>query len=96
MGSLKSILKMIPGANKLPLDQVSDKEIRKIEALILSMTPDERVEKVELSHSRKKRVASGSGCEIMDINKLVKSFKQARKLFKNLPNKKQMLKAFGG
>ena len=87
---------MIPGAGKLPLDDVSDKELYKVEALILSMTPAERVEKVELSHSRKKRVAQGSGYGLDDINKLVKSFKQARKLFKNLPNQKQMLKAFGG
>lgn len=96
MGSFKSLLKMLPGANKLPLDQFDEREFKKVEALILSMTPEERSEKAELSVSRRKRVAEGSGCKVDDINKLVKSFKQARKLFKNMPNQKKLLKAFGG
>lgn len=97
MGSFKSLLKMMPGmGNMANLDMVSDKEFHKVEAIILSMTPDERCEKCELVPSRRKRIARGSGTNIQDVNKLVKGFKQAKKLFKNMPAKKQLEKMMGG
>lgn len=96
MGSLKGLLGMLPGMSAmkdLPLD---DKEFFKIEAIIQSMTPDERNEKSELTVPRRKRIAKGSGTKIDDVNKLAKSFKQAKQFFKNMPNMKQLEKMMGG
>lgn len=96
MGSLKSLLGMLPGMNALKSLEIDEKEFFKIEAIILSMTPDERSEKVELSVPRRKRVSKGSGTTMEDINKLVKSFKQAKQFFKNMPNMKNLEKMMGG
>ncbi|MBA2369591.1 MAG: signal recognition particle protein [Candidatus Protochlamydia sp.] len=96
MGSLKSLLGMLPGMGQLPAMDFDEKEFFKVEAMILSMTPYERVEKDELTSPRRKRVAQGSGTKIEDVNKLVKSFKQAKQFFKNMPNMKQLEKMMGG
>ena len=64
--------------------------------MIQSMTRDERTEKCELSNPRRKRIAQGSGTKIEDVNKLAKSFKQAKQFFKNMPNMKQLEKMLGG
>ncbi|MFC2049179.1 signal recognition particle protein [Chlamydiota bacterium] len=90
MGSLKGLMKMLPGMSKLPdLDQ-SEKEFYKIEAMILSMTLRERSEKDDLSMSRMKRIARGSGTTVQDVNKLKKSFKQSKQFFKNPPSRKML------
>jgi len=86
----------LPGMNKLKEMDFDEKEFFKVEAIIQSMTPDERTEKVELSVPRRKRIAKGSGTTIDDINKLVKSFKQAKQFFKNMPNMKNLEKMLGG
>ncbi|NDD58370.1 MAG: signal recognition particle protein [Chlamydiae bacterium] len=92
MGSFKSLLKMIPGLPNLDEMQIDEKEFRKIEAIILSMTQDEREEKVELVPSRRRRIAEGSGVKIDDVNKMVKSFKRLKQFFKDMPNlKKQFM-----
>jgi len=96
MGSLKSLLGMLPGMGQLPIGDLDEKEFFKVEAIILSMTPDERAEICELTPSRRKRLAGGSGTKIDDVNKLVKSFKQAKQFFKNMPNMKQLEKMLGG
>lgn len=96
MGSIKSLLGMLPGMGQMPLMDFDEKEFFKVEAMILSMTHDERAEKSELTPSRRKRVAGGSGTKIEDVNKLVKSFKQAKQFFKNMPNMKQLEKMLGG
>lgn len=97
MGSIKSLLGMLPGiGSKIPDMDFDDKDFFKVEALILSMTPAERMEKCELVPSRRKRIASGSGLTMEDINKLVKSFKKAKQFFKNMPNMKQLEKMMGG
>lgn len=96
MGSIKSLLGMLPGMSQMPMMDFDEKEFYKIEAMILSMTRAEREEKVELNPSRRKRVAKGSGTEMKDIDKLVKSFNQAKKFFKNMPNMKQLEKMMGG
>jgi signal recognition particle subunit SRP54 len=97
MGSLKSLLGMLPGiGGQLKSLEFDDKEFFKVEAIIQSMTPDERAEKCELAPARRKRIARGSGTEIEDVNKLVKSFKQARQFFKNMPNMKNLEKMMGG
>lgn len=96
MGSLKSLLGMLPGMGQMPAMDFDEKEFFKVEAMILSMTEGERSEKCELTNPRRKRVAQGSGTKIDDVNKLVKSFKQAKQFFKNMPNMKQLEKMMGG
>jgi signal recognition particle subunit SRP54 len=96
MGSIKSLLGMLPGMSQLPTMDFDEKEFFKVEAMILSMTPDERAEKCELVNTRRKRIAQGSGTKIEDVNKLAKSFKQAKQFFKNMPNMKQLEKMLGG
>lgn len=96
MGSFKSLLSMMPGMSQLSSKDFDEKEIFKVESLILSMTPAERSESCELSVPRRKRIAAGSGRNMEDINKLVKSFKQAKQFFKNMPNMKQLEKMLGG
>lgn len=96
MGSIKGLLGMLPGMSSLQSMDFDEKEFFKVEAIIQSMTPTERMEKEELSVSRRKRVAKGSGTSIEDINKLVKSFKKAKQFFKNMPNMKQLEKMMGG
>lgn len=96
MGSLKGLLGMLPGMSQmkdLPLDE---KDFYKTEAIIHSMTKGERSERCELTPPRRKRLAAGSGTSIEDVNKLVKSFKNAKQFFKNMPNMKQLQKMMGG
>lgn len=96
MGSLKGLLGMLPGMSSLKTMDFDEKEFYKVEAIIQSMTAEERMEKCELVVPRRKRIAQGSGTGIEDINKLVKSFKQAKQFFKNMPNMKQLEKMMGG
>jgi signal recognition particle subunit SRP54 len=96
MGSIKGLLGMLPGMSALKELPIEDKEFFKVEAIIQSMTPGERSEKDELSVPRRKRIAKGSGTSIDDVNKLAKSFKQAKQFFKNMPNMKQLEKMMGG
>lgn len=92
MGSFQSLLKMLPGLGSLGDLDFSDKEFRKTEAMILSMTPKERQEKEDLTFSRRKRVAKGSGVHVDDVNRMVKGFKQIKQLFKNMPDLKGKMK----
>lgn len=96
MGSLKSLLKMIPGLGGMGDFDFSDSEFNKMEAVIYSMTPAERQERVELEHGRRKRIAKGSGVAIDDVNRMVKSFKRVKQLFKNMPDMKSQAKKMGG
>lgn len=96
MGSFKSLLGMLPGMGSLSTMDFDEKELFKVEAIIQSMTPEERMEKCELIVPRRKRIAKGSGMQMDDINKLVKSFKQAKQFFKNMPNMKNIEKMMGG
>lgn len=96
MGSIKSLLGMLPGMSGSNLLDFDDKEFFKVEAIIQSMTPGERAEKDDLSVPRRKRIAGGSGTSMEDVNKLVKSFKKAKQFFKNMPNMKNLQKLMGG
>lgn len=96
MGSLKSLLGMLPGMSSMNLTDFDEKEFFKVEAIIQSMTLNERSEKDELSVPRRKRIANGSGTSMDDVNKLVKSFKKAKQFFKNMPNMKNLQKLMGG
>ncbi len=96
MGSLKGLLGMLPGMSSLANMDFNEKDFFKVEAIIQSMTLEERAERCELSVPRKRRLAAGSGTHLDDVNKLVKSFKQAKQFFKNMPNMKQLQKMMGG
>jgi len=96
MGSLKSLMSMIPGMGSTKDIDLPEGEFKKVEAMILSMTKDEREGRVDLAIGRKKRLSRGSGTTLDDINRLVKSFKRAKQFFKNMPNMKQMEKRMGG
>lgn len=84
MGPLKDIMKMIPGldASKLGDVEVDDKEIAHIEAIIRSMTREERNNPSIINASRKKRIAKGSGTRIQDVNQLLTRFEQSKKMMK--------------
>jgi signal recognition particle subunit SRP54 len=89
MGPLKGLLKMIPGiGDAINLDE-SEKEFTKMEAIILSMTKAERSGLVELIPPRRRRVARGSGTSMEEVNRLVKGFKQIKKMAKDLPGLKK-------
>lgn len=96
MGSLRSLFSMLPGMGQLKDLPLDESHLTKVEAIILSMTQEEREEKEELSVSRRKRLSSGSGTSLDDVNRLVKSFKQAKQFFKNLPSNKQLEKLLRG
>ncbi|MDZ4661405.1 MAG: signal recognition particle protein [Pseudomonadota bacterium] len=84
MGGMGSILKMLPGAGQMMKKMedmtVPDKEIKKVEAIIHSMTPKERANHKILNGSRRKRIAQGSGTQPSDINKFITQFEQAQKM----------------
>ncbi|MCX7919311.1 MAG: signal recognition particle protein [bacterium] len=85
MGSLESLFSMIPGMGKISdpaLMQQSEQELKKIEAIINSMTPAERRDPQIISGSRRLRIAKGSGTSVQDINRLLKQYEQMRKMFK--------------
>ena len=85
MGSFSSILKMIPGMNKLNVN-VDDKEFNRIEAIISSMTNEERENPKLLNASRRIRIANGSGTQVQDINKFIKSFELTQSMMKKMKN----------
>ena len=84
MGSILDLICMIPGINKKQLKgiNVDDKELGRIEAIINSMTPQERKKHLIIKASRKKRIAKGSGVTVQDVNKLLKSYSQTMKMIK--------------
>lgn len=106
MGSIKSLLQMLPGFSGMGDLEISDKELGKIEAIILSMNPDERLGLEELIPPRRRRIALGSGTSIDDVNRMIKSFKRIKQMmkkmpgmtkkFKNDPDLKNQLKEMGG
>jgi len=86
MGSLESILNMIPGLPKQMKGmgglQVDDKELVRVEAIINSMTPQERANFTIINGSRRLRIANGSGTSVQEVNRLLKQYAQARKMMK--------------
>jgi len=87
MGSLSDLLKMIPGvggSKQLKNLKVDDRELVKIEAIINSMTPEERRRHALINGSRRKRIAGGSGTSIQDVNRLLKNYTQVMKMMKKL------------
>lgn len=83
MGPLSSILEMIPGVGKQLKDvQVNEKDMAHVEAIIHSMTPEERRKPVLIKDSRKRRIAKGSGTSIQEVGRLLKQFEQMQKMMK--------------
>ena len=89
MGSLADIAGMLPGVDAKALDgaNVDEKALSRTEAIILSMTPAEREDPSLLNNSRKKRIAAGSGTQVVDINRLLKQFEMMRQMTRQFSNK---------
>ena len=86
MGGIGALLSMMPGMGGAQMKQIEDaideKQMARIEAMILSMTPKERANPDILNPSRTRRIADGAGVDISEVNKLVKQFEQSRKMMK--------------
>jgi signal recognition particle subunit SRP54 len=88
MGNLKSLLSMVPGMSKMAkqLDQVDDRMLDRVEAIILSMTPAERLNPALLNGSRKQRIARGCGRSVEDVNQFIRQFEEMRQLMHQFSN----------
>ena len=88
LGPLENILKLLPGASKLGLNnvKVDPKVMARTEAIVLSMTTEERRNPDILKASRKKRIAAGSGTSVEEVNKLLKQFEQMKVMMKQIKN----------
>lgn len=111
MGSMKSIIKMLPGSNQINDEQVEQSEaaLKKTEAMINSMTKAERVKPSIIDPKRKRRIAAGSGTQVSDVNQLLKQFEQMQEMMKRFglgggglhgkkarKNRAALLKGLGG
>jgi len=88
MGSLEEIINMIPGGGNIPKEvrqiSLNENNFKRVEAIIGSMTKDERLEPSMLNSSRRRRVAKGSGTTVQDVNRLLNQFGQMQKMFKQV------------
>ena len=101
MGSLKSIISMIPGVgDKIKDVDIDERQFVRIEAMITSMTKAERAKPSIINPQRKRRIAAGSGTKVEDVNKLLKQFEQMQKMMKQLggknPKNRKMMKKLAG
>ena len=92
MGSFSSLLKLIPGMNQIKDLNIDDKEFDKIEAMICSMTKQEKRNVKILNGSRRLRIAKGSGTTVQDVNKFIKSFEMTQKMMKQMKQNKGGMK----
>jgi len=91
MGNIKDLAGMIPGMGKMMKNiDVDDDAFKGIEAIIKSMTPDEKKEPKIINGSRRKRIAAGSGTDIQEVNRLIKQFDETKKMMKMMKNGKGM------
>ncbi|MBO7527404.1 MAG: signal recognition particle protein, partial [Clostridia bacterium] len=96
MGNINDIISMIPGlAAKMQNIQIDEKILVKNKAIIQSMTIKERRNPDLIKASQKKRIATGSGTTIQDVNTLLKQFEQSKEMLKQFKNKKGLGKLFG-
>ncbi len=102
MGGIQSMMDKLPGMGQVPdqvKSQVNDREFVRMEAIINSMTPQERRHPAVIKGSRKRRIASGSGTQIQDVNRLLKQFTQMQKVMKRMKKKGglgRMMQGLGG
>mgnify|MGYP001193551783 CR=1 FL=1 len=90
MGPLSDMLSMIPGANKMGKINLDDRQLKWIDAIIKSMTPEERNEPEIIDGSRRKRIALGCGRPVQEVNQLLKQFQQMRVMMKKIGKKGRM------
>ncbi|NLY77373.1 MAG: signal recognition particle protein [Tissierellia bacterium] len=97
LGPLDELLGMIPGVNSKALKNINvdEKEIVKIQAIIQSMTKEERINPSIIDSSRRKRIANGSGTSVQDVNKLLKQFKETKKMMKKFSDMEKTMKKKG-
>ncbi|MDE7306828.1 MAG: signal recognition particle protein, partial [Clostridia bacterium] len=92
MGGAQALLAMMPNmGGKVRAEDLDESRIDRVKAIILSMTPRERVEPAIINSSRKKRIAAGSGTSVQEINQLLKQFDQTKQLMKQFKNGKKRL-----
>ncbi|MCG8018261.1 MAG: signal recognition particle protein, partial [Candidatus Thiodiazotropha sp. 'RUGA'] len=101
MGGMSGLLDKLPGMGELPdhvKNQVDDKQVGRLIAIINSMTPHERAFPAVIKGSRKRRIAAGSGTQVQDVNKLLKQFTQMQKMMKKMKGggMKKMMRGLGG
>ena len=97
MGSLKSVLSMLPGMEKQLRDvDIDDRQMLRVEAIIQSMTAKERRKPEILNASRRRRIAAGCGQTVEDVNRLIKQYEQMKKMFKQMNGKGGKRKMFKG
>ncbi len=101
LGGMSGLLDKLPGMSQVPeqvKNQVGDKEVKKLIAIVNSMTPHERAFPAVIKGARKKRIAAGSGTQVQDVNKLLKQFTQMQKMMKKMKggNMKKMLRGLQG
>ena len=96
LGPLENLIKLIPGAKKMGLNdaKIDPKQMAHIEAIVLSMTPEERHNPDIIKASRKQRIANGSGMTVTDVNKLLNQFEEMKKMMKMLGNNKNFKMPF--
>jgi signal recognition particle subunit SRP54 len=88
LGSMKDILSMLPGVgNKLKDVDIDERQFDRVQAIIRSMTPEERAKPEIINPSRKRRIAAGCGMKVEDVNKLLAQHKQMLKMFKQFNSK---------
>ena len=90
MGSMSEMVKMIPGAGKLGKMNFDDRQLKWTDAIIKSMTPEERISPDIINGSRRTRIASGSGRSVQEVNQLLKQFHQMQQMMKKIGNKGRM------
>ena len=85
MGSIKSILEMLPGVPKEVKNMdIDEGQMDRVQAIIYSMTPKERENPDIINASRRKRIASGAGLDVREINRLIKQFNESKKMMKQM------------
>ena len=90
MGSMQSIMDMIPGMSGMDASQMDFSSLKKNEAIIQSMTYKERLNHLIIGPSRRKRIAKGSGTSVADVNKLLKQFEKTKLMMKKVSRNKGM------
>jgi signal recognition particle subunit SRP54 len=96
LGPLENILGMLPGMSNLKGFSVDENQMKRVEAIVLSMTLDERSNPDILNARRRQRIARGSGVSVTEVNDLLQRFGQMRKMMKNMGKFKQLMSRPGG
>lgn len=96
LGPLEGLLGMLPGMGKLKDLPIDENRMRRVEAIVLSMTPKERQRPEILNGRRRQRIAKGSGTKVTEVNNLLRQFSQMRKMMKNKDKMKKMMNQMGG